>query len=235
MLANLYKTRRGRQGGVLGTNWLIQAPARDVYARSESGEDTWRSGSFNPSITRSNWAKSRDCGPSDRARSGQGCTSMMRASAPTAIAARETGPMRLCLPVPCDGSATTGRCDSSLASATAARSNVLRMPVSKVFMPRSQRATWSFPPESKYSAANSHSFTEAEGPRLRRMGFLAVASLRRSAKFCILRAPTYSMSAYSQIKSTSSVLITSVTTGIPVISRASPRILSASIPKPWNS
>jgi len=36
----------------------------------------------------------------------------------------------------------------------------------------------------------------------------------------MLRAPTCSISAYSQIKSTSSVLITSVTTGRPVRSRA---------------
>src|SRR5208282_928987 len=43
---------------------------------------------------------------------------------------------------------------------------------------RSQSTTWSFPPESRYSAASSHSFTEAEGPRLSRMGFLIMASLR---------------------------------------------------------
>src|SRR5258708_4058816 len=88
----------------------------------------------------------------------------MRPSAPTAIAARETAPMRLCLPVPCDGSATTGKCESSFARATAAKSKVLRMPVSNVLIPRSQRTTSEFPPESRYSAASSHSFTDADGP-----------------------------------------------------------------------
>jgi hypothetical protein len=42
----------------------------------------------------------------------------------------------------------------------------------KVLIPRSHSTTWSFPPESRYSAASSHSFTVADGPRLRRIGFL---------------------------------------------------------------
>src|SRR6266404_6880404 len=100
-----------------------------------------RNGSLKLRITFSNCARSSDCGPSESARSGQGCTSTMIPSAPTAIAARETAPIRLCLPVPCEGSAITGKCDSSLASAIEARSIVLRVAVSKVLMPRSHNTT----------------------------------------------------------------------------------------------
>ena len=100
-----------------------------------------RSGSASARMTLPNPAKSSDCGPSESARSGQGCTSMISPSAPTATAARDTAAIRLCLPVPCDGSAITGRCDRSRASATAARSIVLRISVSKVLMPRSHSTT----------------------------------------------------------------------------------------------
>ena len=80
-------------------------------------------------------------------------------------------------------------------------------------MPRSHSTTSWLPPASRYSAASSHSFTVADGPRFSSTGLRIVASWRSSAKFCMLRAPTCSMSAYSQISSTSSVLITSVTIG----------------------
>src|ERR1017187_47361 len=82
-------------------------------------------------ITFSNPPKSSDCAPSESARSGQGCTSIINPSAPTATAARETAAIRLCFPVPCEGSAITGRCERSRANATAARSNVFRISVSK--------------------------------------------------------------------------------------------------------
>jgi len=64
----------------------------------------------------------------------------------------------------------------------------------EVLIPRSQSTTSLLPPESKYSAASNHSFTVADGPRFNRIGFLTVASLRNSAKFCMFRAPTCSMS-----------------------------------------
>ena len=44
-------------------------------------------------------------------------------------------------PVPCDGSATTGRCVCSLSTGTALRSKVLRVAVSYVRMPRSHSMT----------------------------------------------------------------------------------------------
>src|SRR5579884_3787643 len=44
-----------------------------------------------------------DCGPSESARSGQGCTSTISPSAPTAIAAFDVALTRLRRPVPCEG------------------------------------------------------------------------------------------------------------------------------------
>jgi len=53
-----------------------------------------------------------------------------------------TGATRYHLPVPCDGSATTGRCESFLSSGIALMSNVLRVYFSKVRIPRSHRITF---------------------------------------------------------------------------------------------
>src|SRR5688572_31854104 len=77
------------------------------------------------------------------------------------------GAIKLRSPVPCDGSASTGKWDNSLTSATAARSSVLRVAVSKVLMPRSHKTTFALPPDNRYSAASNHSFTVADGPRFR--------------------------------------------------------------------
>src|SRR4051812_9076697 len=63
---------------------------------------TPRIGSLSDFITRSNAGRSSDCAPSLSARSGHGCTSMISPSAPTAIAARDTGAIKLGRPVPCD-------------------------------------------------------------------------------------------------------------------------------------
>src|SRR5271170_4164928 len=53
-------------------------------------------------IIRAKPGRSIDCGPSDRARSGQGWTSIIRPSAPAARAARLIAGIRLRRPVPCD-------------------------------------------------------------------------------------------------------------------------------------
>ena len=87
-------------------------------------------------------------------------------------------------------------------------------------------------PESKYSAARSHSFTVADGPRFNSTGFFTVASRRNSAKFCIFAGSHLQHVHVLANDSTSSVLITSVTTGRPESSRASCRIFSASSPSP---
>src|SRR2546426_3660406 len=55
-----------------------------------------------------------------------------------ATAARAAAGTRLRRPVAWDGSTTTGRCESSFARATPAKSSVLRISVSNVLMPRSR-------------------------------------------------------------------------------------------------
>src|SRR6266436_10348315 len=79
-----------------------------------------------------------DWGPSESASSGLGCTSMMSPSAPHATAPLAMGATRSQCPVPCDGSTTTGRCESFLSTGTALRSRVKRVDVSKVRMPRGE-------------------------------------------------------------------------------------------------
>ena len=64
----------------------------------------------------------------------------------------------------------TGRWVRSRTTGTAERSSVLRVAVSNVRMPRSQRMTLGLPDERMYSAAMSHSSMVAERPRLSRTG-----------------------------------------------------------------
>ena len=89
----------------------------------------------------------------------------MMPSAPMATAARAAAGTRLRRPVACEGSTTTGKWQSSLQSATPARSSVFLNSASNVLIPRSHKMTLGFPPDSKYSAASSHSLIVAEGPR----------------------------------------------------------------------
>ena len=74
-----------------------------------------------------------------------------------------------------------------------------------------------------YSAAISHSSIVAPKPRLSITGRLARPPASSSEKFCMLRAPTWRMSAYSATMSTWLGSMTSVMTGRPVRSRASAR------------
>src|SRR6266511_1271404 len=74
-------------------------------------------------------------------------------SAPAAAAARASGSTSSRRPAAWEGSTITGRCVSSFRTATAARSRVKRVAVSKVLMPRSQRMIRSFPSLATYSAA----------------------------------------------------------------------------------
>src|SRR5579884_384328 len=140
---------------------------------------TGRIGAASPFISLANSSRFNDCAPSESALSGHGCTSIINPSAPIARAARLAGAINSRLPVPCEGSASTGKWESSRTSATAARSSVLRViSLSKVLMPRSHSTTFLLPPAKRYSAASNHSFTLAEGPRLSRMGLLHRASCR---------------------------------------------------------
>ena len=63
-----------------------------------------------------------------------------------------------------------GRCESFFTTGIALRSRVLRVEVSKVRMPRSQRMTFGLPPASTYSAASSHSWIDVDMPRLSSTG-----------------------------------------------------------------
>ncbi len=78
---------------------------------------------------------------------------------------------------------------------TAARSRVLRVSSPKARIPLSQRTTPPLPPARTYSAAATNSVRVEAMPRLRRTGFLWRPTSARRAKFCMLREPTWSMSA----------------------------------------
>ena len=63
-----------------------------------------------------------------------------------------------------------GRCDSLWTIGTAVRSNRLRVCVSKLRTPRSQRMTWPFPSDRMYSALSRSSVIVADMPRLSSTG-----------------------------------------------------------------
>ena len=102
-------------------------------------------------------------------------------------------------------------------------------------MPRSQRITSAFPSLATYSAAMRSSSIEADGPRLISTGFGARPTSDSRLKFCMFRAPIWITSAVSTTASTSRGSISSVTSGRPVSSRASARILRPSTPSPWKA
>ena len=85
----------------------------------------------------------------------------MTPSAPTATPPIASGVTSQRLPVAWVGSTMTGRWVSWWSSGTADRSSVLRVYVSNVRMPRSQRMTLGLPELTMYSAAISHSSTVA--------------------------------------------------------------------------
>ena len=126
-----------------------------------------------------------------------------------------------------------GRCERCLTAATAERSSVLRVYVSYVRMPRSQSTTSGFPSFMIYSAALSHSSSVAARPRFKSTGLPDLPTALSSPKFCMLRAPICSMSAYAATRSTASTVVTSVTTLSPVRSRASARNFSPCSSSPW--
>jgi thiamine biosynthesis protein ThiI len=135
------------------------------------------------------------CGPSHSADSGCGCTSTMMPSAPTAIAARDSGRTRSRRPPECDGSTITGRCESRWATGTALMSRVFLVAFSNVLMPRSHSTMSRLPRWAMYSAAISHSSMVAFMPRLSMTGLPTPPTAWSSGKFCMLRVPTWSMSA----------------------------------------
>ena len=90
-----------------------------------------------------------------------------------------------------------------------------------------------FPPERMYSADSSHSSIVAEMPRLISTGLRAWPSSRSSVKFCMLRAPSWKMSAYLSMTSIWLTSITSVTSFMFSAFAASRSSRSPSSPRPW--
>ena len=159
----------------------------------------------------------------------------MTPSAPTAMAARESGTTRSRRPPACDGSTMIGRWLIACTTGTAEMSRVLRVLGSKVRMPRSQRTTSRLPRWATYSAAISHSSMVEVIPRLSSTGLPHSPTACSSPKLAMLRVPICSMSACSATTSTSRASTISVTTGSPVTSRTSARISRPFTPRPWKA
>ena len=163
-----------------------------------------------------NCARSSDCAPSLMAFSGAGCTSTISPSAPIATPARDKAGTRLRFPVAWLGSRMTGKCVNSFSAGIAAMSQVFRVTVSNVRIPRSHKITSGFPCAVMYSADINSSFTMLLNPRFSSTGRPHFPSAFNSMKFCMFRAPTCITSAYRATKSTWRSLITSVMIASPV-------------------
>ena len=103
------------------------------------------------------------------------------ATAPAAMPARATAVTYSHLPVPCDGSRITGKCESCLITGIALMSVVLRVYFSKVRMPRSHKATRMLPCDKMYSADINNSSMVDIIPRFNSTGWLASPTACRSA------------------------------------------------------
>ena len=126
-----------------------------------------------------------------------------------------------------------GRWLISFTSGMALMSIVLRVAVSNVRMPRSQRMTSRLPLARMYSAASSQSWIEDDMPRFSSTGLPVRATSSSRKKFCALRVPIWRTSAYFAMSCTVASDITSVTTGRPVSARACASSLrpSSSMPR----
>src|SRR5450631_456991 len=178
--------------------------------------------------------KVRACSESLSASAGFGWTSTSSPCAPTALAARHNGTIQRRTPTPCDGSTMIGKCVRSRSTGIADRSSVLRVAVSKVRIPRSHSTTLGLPSDRMYSAADSKSSTLAAMPRLSSTGRSVFPTALSRSKFCMLRAPIWSMSTEADIRWTWSIVITSLTMGTPTARPASANRSIPSQPKPWN-
>ena len=146
----------------------------------------------------SNWSRSSDCAPSQRAFAGLLCTSTMMPSAPTASAAFARGGTSDLIPTAWLGSTSIGRCVFSFNSATAPRSSVFLVAVSKVLMPLSQSITFSFPDAIIYSALIRNSSIVLQSPLFRSIGFFNLPTSFNRSKFCIFLAPICMISTFSK-------------------------------------
>ena len=171
-----------------------------------------------------------DCGPSDSARLGSLWTSMMRPSAPTAAAARLKG--RDLVPPP--GAVGRVHEDREVADllhrGNDGEVQGVAGEIREASAPRARRGSPSSSPPRGCTRPTSGT------PRASRTAraSAAPASSRlparfSSEKFCMLRAPIWMTSAYFSTRSTLSTSMASVTTGRPVASRASARMLQAGL------
>ena len=159
---------------------------------------------------------------------------MIKPSHPAATAASAIGGTSFATPHAWLGSTITGRCVALRNTGTAERSRVLRVAVSKVRIPRSQRITLGLPPAMMYSALINSSWTVEAKPRLRSTGLVVLPSCFNSSKFCMLRAPTW-MTSMSAKRSSCEMSMISLTTGIPAFLPAAIRNFSPLSRSPWKA
>jgi len=174
------------------------------------------------------------CSLSDSDFSGFVCASMIRPSAPHAIAALLIGSTKFLIPVAWLGSTIIGKCVFSFSAGTIDRSSVFLVYVLNVLIPLSQSIILSFPSAAIYSAALRNSSIVAVSPLFKSTGFFVFPASFSREKFCMFRAPICIMSAYFSTSFISLVSIASVTIGSPVSFFAAARNFSPSSPIPWN-
>ena len=134
-------------------------------------------------ISSSNWSGVRLWAPSHLALAGLLWTSIIRPSAPAATAALASSGTIQAWPQAWLGSTMTGRWVILWSMTTPARSSVLRILVSKVRMPRSQRITFSLPSAMMYSALITNSSSVLARPRLSRTGFFCSKRIKSAHCF----------------------------------------------------
>ena len=125
-----------------------------------------------------------------------------------------------------------GRWDISFTRGTTDRSSVLRVAVSNVRIPRSQRITWWFPSARIYSAAARNSSMVALMPRFSSTGFWSAPPPAAGRNSAYSGHRPADRSAYSATSPTLSGLITSVTIGSPVSLAGHGEKLQSLLPQP---
>ena len=170
--------------------------------------------------------------PSEAALAGSGCTSTKTPSAPAATPARAIGSTNRARPVPCDGSTITGRWVSSARSGTTRGREVPRRRIERTDAPARTARRWDCPPATVLGGheplVDGGRETALEQHRL-----APTPAARRSAKFCMLRAPICSMSAYA---ATAGLRADRALRSPPPGERsAAPRAVPGPAPSPWNA
>jgi len=158
----------------------------------------------------------------------------MSPSAPTASPALANGATRSYRPAAWLGSTMIGRWDSFFINATVLRSRMFLVDCSNVRIPLSQSTTFGFPSFKMYSAARRNSSIVADIPLFRRIGLPRRATFLRRSKLCMFLAPIWIMSVYFLKRSSWSVDVISLITGMPTSFDTLSIILRPSSSSPWN-